>query len=388
MTEQSQKLSDFFTHSRRKGRAGLPLMSVTTHDGLVRRDALDRKTDSALVDEEHLLVEPGDIAYNMMRMWQGALGLADSPANVSPAYGVMRPRDSVDPRFAKHWFKSGRGLYMLWAYSYGLTNDRLRLYPKEFLRIPVEWPEVADQSARADVLDMWDHALDVGEKLHNSLAERERFVLQSLVELPDAQIVTLGDIGQFVKGKGLAKEDITDTGVACLRYAEIYTLYDNVTEHLHSRTSEISAKSARGLKRGDVVIATSGETAEEIGKALAYMGSDPAFVGGDTVLLTEHGQNGAYLAHVLNSPALVRQKMAVGQGHSVVHILTRDLAKLTLPLPPIGEQRRIATILDYLRREREKLRLVIQHIRSQKRGVAKGLLLPEGDQRSVAVATA
>jgi type I restriction enzyme S subunit len=44
--------------------------------GLVARDALERKTDTNLDPEEHLFVKKNDIAYNMMRMWQGALGLA------------------------------------------------------------------------------------------------------------------------------------------------------------------------------------------------------------------------------------------------------------------------------------------------------------------------
>jgi type I restriction enzyme S subunit len=172
MTEpMPRKLSYYFSSSKRKGRAGLPTMSVTTHNGLVRRDLLDRKMDSALEDDEHLLIEPGDIAYNMMRMWQGALGLADEPANVSPAYGVMRPKPTVDPRFAAHWFKSARGLYMLWAFSYGLTDDRLRLYPKEFLQIPVVWPELPEQRRIAAVLDAWDDAIASCEKL---VAAKER----------------------------------------------------------------------------------------------------------------------------------------------------------------------------------------------------------------------
>ena len=76
-------LGDFFSQRQEIGNPGLPLMSVTMNDSLVLRDDLDRRTESALRPDQHLLVKKGDIAYNMMRMWQGACGLASSDGIVS-----------------------------------------------------------------------------------------------------------------------------------------------------------------------------------------------------------------------------------------------------------------------------------------------------------------
>ena len=73
---EQRRLGDYFTHSRRRGRAGLPVLSVTMNDGIVRRDSLGRKIESELTPEHHLLVQPEDLVYNMMRMWQGAMGVA------------------------------------------------------------------------------------------------------------------------------------------------------------------------------------------------------------------------------------------------------------------------------------------------------------------------
>lgn len=69
---RSTKLGNVFKSRRERGRTGLPTLSVTLNDGLVLRESLERKTDTNLSPEEHLLVREGDIAYNMMRMWQGA----------------------------------------------------------------------------------------------------------------------------------------------------------------------------------------------------------------------------------------------------------------------------------------------------------------------------
>ena len=135
-TWKTYRLGDLFESRKERGRAGLPLLSVTMSDGLVDRDDVDRKQDSSLTPEDHLLVAPGDIAYNMMRMWQGAFGLATKEGVVSPAYVVLRPKPGINSQYISFLLQSPRMRYLLWAYSYGLTNDRLRLYFQDFARIP------------------------------------------------------------------------------------------------------------------------------------------------------------------------------------------------------------------------------------------------------------
>ena len=114
---QQYRLGDLFSSRRERGDAGLPTLSVTQHDGLVNREDLDRKQDTTLTENEHLRVKPGDIAYNMMRMWQGAFGLADRDGLVSPAYIVLRPKhELIDPRFFSYLFKNSRMSYLFYFF--------------------------------------------------------------------------------------------------------------------------------------------------------------------------------------------------------------------------------------------------------------------------------
>lgn len=119
---------DAFRNSRAKGEAGLPIYSVTIDRGLVPRDTLDRQLAADAEDGVNLRAQKGDLVYNMMRMWQGAVGLAEQECMVSPAYVVLAPKKGTSSEFFNFWFKSARMLHLLWAYSHGLTNDRLRLY--------------------------------------------------------------------------------------------------------------------------------------------------------------------------------------------------------------------------------------------------------------------
>ncbi len=177
----STKLGDRFTSRREKGIAGLLTLSVTLNDGLVLRDSLDRKTDTNLSAQQHLLVRQGDIAYNMMRMWQGASGLAEFDALVSPAYIVLRPKKAIDSLFASYLLKSARTKYLLWAYSYGLTKDRLRLYFRDFSLIPVELPPIEEQRRIGMVLWTWDRAIETVDSLIENSEAQKRALMQRLL---------------------------------------------------------------------------------------------------------------------------------------------------------------------------------------------------------------
>ena len=67
----SKTLGECFQQSHEKGRMGLPIVSLTMDQGLLPRDQIERRVESNLPPEGHRLIRKGDLAYNMMRMWQG-----------------------------------------------------------------------------------------------------------------------------------------------------------------------------------------------------------------------------------------------------------------------------------------------------------------------------
>jgi|JI8StandDraft_1071087.scaffolds.fasta_scaffold01273_3 type I restriction enzyme S subunit len=210
----NRRLGDLFSSRREKGRPGLPTLSVTLNDGLVNREDLDRKQETNLAPEEHLLVKPGDIAYNMMRMWQGAFGLANGQGLVSPAYVILRPK-AVDPRYASYWFKTKRMLYLFWAYSYGLTDDRLRLYFPDFARIPCQVPQIEVQQQVANCLEVWERSIETVEHLIRGARRQKRALVQRLLPRPHTpktahagwNLVRLEDVVAFNPRKSKRPED-------------------------------------------------------------------------------------------------------------------------------------------------------------------------------------
>ncbi|MCZ0935826.1 MAG: hypothetical protein OXJ54_11650, partial [Gemmatimonadetes bacterium] len=84
----------------------------------------------------------------------------------------------------------------------------------------------------------------------------------------------LGDLGRFSKGRGIKRDDLSGAGALCVRYGELYTQYENYVVTPVSRIPKDVAAAALPITSGDLLFAGSGETAEEIGTCVAYIGDE------------------------------------------------------------------------------------------------------------------
>jgi len=379
---RTTRLGNVFKSRREKGREGLPTLSVTLNDGLVLRESLERKTETTLSPEEHLLVREGDIAYNMMRMWQGASGLVRFDALVSPAYVVLKPTKEIDSVFASYLFKSARMIYLLWAYSYGLHSDRLRLYFADFSLIPVTLPPIKEQRRIAELLATWDRAIDkVGKLIENGQQRRWALGHQLLTgtrRLPGFRRPwtkkTLKSVGPFRKGKGLSRDHVGTQGVPCVLYGDLYTKYDSVVRSFTSFIPAECAGESQLIRKGDLLFTASGETAEEIGKCVAYVGDQDAYAGGDTLIQSPKNDNPEYLGYLLNHASVVKQRTRFAQGHSIVHISAANLGSIRLTLPENDEQCAIAKVLSNADRSVQNCIQQRDRLVSQKKALMQQLL--------------
>ena len=144
---------------KERGDGTLPLHSVTLHRGLVPRIEMNRHISSEMKDDQNAIVRKGDLAYNMMRMWQGGSGIAQEDCLVSPAYVVCRPTEAIDSDYLGYLVKSDRMLRHFIAHSEGVAKDRWRLYYRNLARIPVELPPIEEQRDIAEILKAQDEVI-------------------------------------------------------------------------------------------------------------------------------------------------------------------------------------------------------------------------------------
>ena len=186
------------------------------------------------------------------------------------------------------------------------------------------------------------------------------------------EVVRLGDICEFLKGKGISKDDLADNGIPCIRYGELYTIYDEIIQKVVSRTNLDSGELIFS-KANDIVLPTSGETAIDICKASCVM-IDNVALGGDLNVLRSK-QNGAFLSYYINHMA--KYDIAkLAQGVSIVHLYASELKSLQIPLPPLAEQEKIAQILGVWDKGISVLKSLIEAKTKRKKALMQRLLTP------------
>ena len=169
-----------------------------------------------------------------------------------------------------------------------------------------------------------------------------------LGEIPDHwEVRRLGRIGSFFKGGGGTKDDETHDGVPCVRYGDLYTQHQFLITRTRARIAEDATDNYRELEHGDLLFAGSGETIDEIGKSAANLIEGRAFCGGDVIVFRPAVETDAtYMGYAADCQPSVYQKACMGRGVTVMHIYSRELKEMLIPLPPLGEQRAIAAFLD------------------------------------------
>ncbi len=389
MKRPPSTLGDYFVSRRERGDEGLPLVSVTLRDGLVPRNTIERRFESELEDHEHLAVRKGDIAYNMMRMWQGASGLAHYDAAVSPAYVVLRPSKEIDPIFASYWFKSARMIYLFWAYSYGLTEDRLRLYYKDFAAIPAEPPPLDQQRRIGLALSECDKAIATTQALISSKRQAKNALIRRLTSEGDTRRLT--EVATILFS-GVDKKSVDgERPVRLCNYTDVYANSRIVAgmDFMPATATEVESRRFE-LRAGDVLFTKDSETADDIA-ASAYVPADlPGVLCGYHLAIARpmpERIRGDYLAFAMRSRAVLDQFSRAANGVVRFGLNLDAMDKIKLPVPTLAQQGAVANVLTAADREIALLTEQAKALGLQKRGLLQQML-PDEWRGEVAAAKA
>jgi type I restriction enzyme S subunit len=335
------------------------------------------------------LVKTGDIAYNMMRMWQGACGLALHDGVVSPAYVVLEPKPCIDSRFAYHWFKSSRMIYLFWAYSHGLTEDRLRLYFDNFCEVPASPPPIKQQRLIADLLDAWDEAIEQTSRLVTASRTRRKALMMAVYGPAKIHATTvlpagwererLGDICDFSSGlwEGNSQSLLKVGVIRNTNFTEDGTLDDSDVAFLDVEKKQLET---RRLKVGDIILEKSGGGPDQpVGRVALFewTGGPYSFSNFTSVLRIRRPKrvDNKYLHHFLHWVYLSGLTQVMQTRSTGIRNLDGDAYKdLLIPIAPAARQSQIVSLMEAEHASVEGLLQKIRLLRTQKRGLVQKLL--------------
>ncbi|GAF78186.1 unnamed protein product, partial [marine sediment metagenome] len=142
-----RRIAWLFRERDQRNEPELPLLVVSINVGVVLREFSDERIESTAADfNTYKVARNGDVVFNKMRMWQGAVGVAPIDGLVSPDYVVAAPTGAVLPEYAELLFRTQAFSAECARHSHGIVWDRLRLYWEGFRDITVPLPPADEQT--------------------------------------------------------------------------------------------------------------------------------------------------------------------------------------------------------------------------------------------------
>lgn len=176
------------------------LISVTISDGIKKFSELGRHDNSNQDKSKYKKVCIGDIAYNSMRMWQGASGYSPFEGIVSPAYTVLKPNVNINSKCVSYLFKRQDMIHVFQLNSQGITSDNWNLKFPALSQIAVSLPgDIKEQSRIATYFSNIDTLITLHQRKLNILKSVPKFLLGIVWEQRK-----LGDIFEEYSEKGFS----------------------------------------------------------------------------------------------------------------------------------------------------------------------------------------
>lgn len=177
---EQKRLGEVFKERNERGQEELELLSVTLNQGVIRRTDIEAKDNSSTDKSIYKIVELNDIAYNSMRMWQGASGVSKFRGIVSPAYTVLTPRKNIDSNYFGYAFKTELIINEFRKYSQGLTSDTWNLKYPLLKQIKINVPCFKEQEKIANFISSLDVKIEKEMKKLDSIKELKKGFMQKM----------------------------------------------------------------------------------------------------------------------------------------------------------------------------------------------------------------
>ena len=323
-----------------------------------KNSAVDLDTDDRVrvaPSERQRQLRTGDVIFTgssesaaEVAMSSVVTGAVTQPLYLNSFCIGFRPKDTtmLEPDFAKHLFRSGRLRKALVRTAQGVTRFNVSKQRLATVRIPV--PPLQVQREIVAILDKMER---LEAELEAELEARRRqyaYYRDALLTFDEAggiRWVPMGDAGTFLRGKRFTKADYAPDGIACIHYGEIYTHYGTSASEARSHLRSEVAPSLRFAEPGDVVVVDVGETPEDVGKAVAWIGPEPVAIH-DHSYAYRSDLDAVFLSHVMQTSWFRRQKLKYVARTKVNTLLVDGFAKISIPVPALAVQKRIASQLD------------------------------------------
>lgn len=304
---------------------------------------------------KYSIARENDLLINCMNVVSGAAGVSKYFGAISPVYYALFPRTDTNVWYYHYLFRLipfqrsliglGKGILMHESDSGVLTSVRMRISMDYLSGVLLPIPPRSEQDQIVRFLDWKVSRINqlIGvkkrqiETLNNVLtAEIER----QLNAYPIKETVRLKSLGSFFKGGGFSRENLTDNPTyPAILYGDIYTQYNYKTSKIAHFIDKDAYDASKKITKGDIVMAGTGETKEEIGKPILYDGENNIATGGDVIVFRPNSTlNNEYILYQLYGQKALHHRYISGKGDIIVHIYPTTLGNTIINILSDSDQ--------------------------------------------------
>ena len=181
---EQRKLGELYSERNEKGNDSLEILSVSIHTGVSDReldeDNLGKFVRRSKDKTTYKHVYSGDLIFNMMRAWQGAIGVAKSEGMISPAYISAIPSKGIYPLFMDYALRRKEAIEQIDSLSYGVTDFRKRLYWDSFVNVKCSIPSISEQQKIWEFFKSIDNLITLHQRKCDETKEVKKVMLQRM----------------------------------------------------------------------------------------------------------------------------------------------------------------------------------------------------------------
>ena len=331
---------------------------------------MDRKVVRSDDRSKYKRVAPGDLAYNMMRAWQGAFGSVVVEGMVSPAYVVARPKTSLPTEWVEYLLRTEFAVNEIKRFSRGITDFRLRLYWDEFKNLRICSPPTQERACILRFLGRETAKIDAliaeQQRLIALLQEKRQAVISHAMTkglnpdapMKDSGVEWLGEVPEhwnvaaskhhwLVTDCKHVTAEFTQEGYPLASNREAQGRWIDLTNA--KRTTDefynLLTEGSRTPEPGDLVF-TRNATVGEVAEVPAQIES---FALGQHVVILKKLKGGhcsSFAWHLLRSTAVSNQLERAMIGSTFRRINVEQIKAISVPIQPSHEQVSIAIYLE------------------------------------------
>ena len=358
---EQRKLGELFFESNERS-SSMEILSVSVAKGIYPASESDRDTNPGASLVNYKVVHKGDVVYNSMRMWQGAVGSSDYDGIVSPAYVVARPTIELDSTCFGYLLKRPEMLYKYLCDSQGNSKDTQTLKYDRFADIEATMPaNLEEQRAISACLESVDHLITLHQRKYDKLVVFKKSMLEKMFpkdgeSVPEIRFAgftdpweqrKLGELVVIERGGSPRPIDeyITDdtNGLNWVKIGDAPSLGRYISKTSEKIKPEGLSKT-RQVHPGDLILSNS------MSFGRPYIMAIEGCIHDGWLLIRDEPKSfdPMYLCHMLGTPKMLNQYRMLASGSTVNNLNKELVSNASILMPCKSEQKVIGQFFNHL----------------------------------------